>query len=144
MPPQRGRCTDCGAECWKFISRPDTHERIPLWPRPTSRYAVVEMADGSLARGIAYCATCGPEPGGAAPEGMTASVWADQERVVTLPIAAKSVIAYEPARRYAYQLSDTFGAFLRAWLHDECKLDLLGSGTIEATMKEWSRDRMAV
>lgn len=143
MPPQRGRCTDCGAEVWKFIARPDTHERIPLWPRPTSRYAVIEMADGSLARGIAYCAGCGPEPGGPAPEGMTASVWADQERVVTLPIAATKVIAYEPATRYAYQLSDTFGDFLKAWLADECKLDLLGSGTIEATLKEWERDRMA-
>lgn len=141
MAPKSGHCTECQTEVWKFIERPDTHARIPLWPRPTSRYAVVEMADGSLARGIAYCATCGPAPGGPAPEGITVSVWADQERVTTVPIAARSIIAYEPASRYAYQLSEGFGTFLKAWLHDECNLDILGSGTITRTMLEWDSDR---
>lgn len=144
MPMRSGCCTACGAEVWKTVAHPKTGERILLWPRPSSRYATIEAADGSTVRGVAYCGTCGPEPYDAPPPGITVSVWADGTRQAQIPVALTHVTGYDRAMdRYAAWYSPAHGEFLQAWLRDHVNIDILGSGTLTKIMAEWNDDRRA-
>src|SRR5262245_53763909 len=120
-----GYCTDCGVEVFRFVTHPITEQRIPLWPAPDSRYVIVRNAEkDTMTPGIAYCAACCPDP------------YTDVLASDSPAIHGQCVVGIEDAfERHARWFTDRYGAWLRAWLTDELRMDP------DALVKLWEDDR---
>ena len=130
-----GHCTACDGVIWRGVIRPDTQEWVPLFPDPTSVYAVVETPEG-LAVGMGYHAACAPPIGSPGP--VTASANGR-------PLGPTTVVRLDPASaRYTFWYSKRFGDWLHTWCTEiarDCKAPL---SDFEPVWAEWDADVAAL
>lgn len=130
-----GHCTKCHARIWRGIMDPATTKWQPLFPDPTSQYALVQTEEG-LAVGIGYCAGCAPAIGEPGPVGLT---------VNGRPLGPCTVVRLDAApERYAYWWSAKYGDWLVAWTRELCVDHKLPEDTFAPILATWRDDREAV
>lgn len=135
MTLHAGHCTRCGTRTWRGVYHPKTLEWIPLFPDPTSVYAVFATSEG-LAVGVGYCAACAPAVGDPGPVSLTVS---------NRPLGPSEVVRLDPAPfRYVYWYSDQYGDWLVAWTRELAVDHRTSEAEFEPVRTQWRDDREAV
>ena len=142
-----GACCHCGETNWRTVPDPKTGAPIILWPDPTTRYARVRIhveptGEDRVAVGLNFCAECSVEPHtqGILPALATnarARTGVVGEALARVPDA--TVLEWESAGdRYQGWFTETYGTWLRAWLHDYARLE---APAADAIVAQWEADR---
>lgn len=130
-----GHCTTCEAQIWRGLILPRDPVWKPMWPDPTSVYAILETPEG-LAVGLGYCAGCAPQIGDDGPL---------HAMVNGRPLGPTRVLALDLAPdRYRYWFSDRYGDWLLAWTRELAVDHRVPESTYAALREQWREDREAV
>lgn len=130
-----GHCWTCQQRIWRGVIRPDTLEWVPLFPDPTSQYAILASAEGP-AVGLGFCAEHAPLIGAAGPLQITSG---------GRPLGPTTVTALQAApERYTHWYSDTFGHWLTAWLRELAVDFKTPESNFAPILAQWQHDREAV
>lgn len=129
-----GHCVACSLPSWRGITDPGRHEWVPMFPDPTSLYAVLETPEG-LAVGLSYHAACAPAIGSDGPVSVSAH---------GRPLGPSTVVRLDPAPdRYRYWFSARYGQWLRAWTRETVIKFGLADTTYDALLEQWAADHVA-
>lgn len=129
-----GHCTACDGIIWRGVLHPATQVWGPLWPDPTSVYAVLESPEG-LVVGLGYHAQCAPQVGDAGPSDALAH---------GRPLGPTTVVRLDPApARYTYWFSPRFGQWLEAWLRDLARDYRTPESAWAPLLAQWDQDRLS-
>ena len=135
MTPRAGHCSACGRAIWRGLTRPDTREWVPLFPDPTSLYALLDTAEG-LVVGLGYCAGCAPALGSPGPTSVTRD---------GRPLGPSTVVRLDPApARYDYWYSPRYGQWLKDWTRELAIDTRTAAETFAPLVAQWQTDTEAV
>ena len=110
-------CQDCATPVFRTVRHPRWGHTIPLWPDPSSVWAVYEAPSGETVP-IPYCGEdCCPDVGARPHHPIESGA---EPITDTLGACLRYVSVKE---RYASAFTPDFHAFLTFWLHDELRLD---------------------